>query len=45
MRQVVAMYTHSDKYKTVWQFNHEPKSFSFERYVRSCPRPAPTKKP
>lgn len=34
-------YTHADKYKTLYQFNHEPKKFSFEAYVRKAPRPAP----
>jgi hypothetical protein len=37
----VEHYTHADKYKTLYQFNHEPKKFSFENYVRSAPRPPP----
>lgn len=39
LTQLVEHYTHADKYKTLYQFNHEPKKFSFENYVRNAPRP------
>lgn len=32
-------YTHSEKYRTVWQFNNDARNFSFDRYIRSVPRP------
>jgi hypothetical protein len=32
-------------YKTLWTFNHEPKAFSFERYVRGVRKPEPVPKP
>ena len=41
LTQLVEHYTHADKYKTLYQFNHEPKKFSFESYVRGAPRPLP----
>lgn len=37
--QLVDFYTHSEKYKTVWQFNNDARNFSFERYIKSVPRP------
>lgn len=41
LASLVEHYTHADKYKTLYEFNHEPKKFSFEAYVRKAPRPPP----
>jgi hypothetical protein len=32
-------YLDSNKYKKVWEFNHDTNRFSFENYVRGVPKP------
>ena len=45
MNALLEHYTHSDKYKTLWQFNHEPKNFSFDKYIRGVKKPPKVEKP